>query len=101
MLSILGKAMRAGVTAACIASLGACQNMGQLGNVLGGVLVPQNQVSGTVQSVDTRMQQIWVQQPNGQSLGVSYSNQTQVVYQNQNYPVTSLEPGDQITVRLQ
>jgi hypothetical protein len=32
---------------------------------------------------------------------VSYDNQTRVVYQNQNYPVSSLEYGDRVTANLQ
>ena len=37
---------------------------------------------------------------NGQTVTVSYDNNTQVVYQNQNYPVTSLEYGDDVTARV-
>lgn len=87
-----------------LAFLGACSNAGGLGNVLGGVLgTPEssNQLIATVQRVDTRNQQITLQQSNGQTVVVAYDNQTQVVYQNQNYPVTSLEPGDQVTARIQ
>jgi hypothetical protein len=78
---------------------------GNLGNILGGVLgggaASGNQLSGTVRGVDTRYQQISIQTSNGQTVPVSYDNQTQVVYQNQNYPPTSLEYGDQITARIQ
>lgn len=78
---------------------------GNLGNILGGVLgggaAGGNQLSGTVRGVDTRYQQISIQTSNGQTVPVSYDNQTQVVYQNQNYPPTSLEYGDQITARVQ
>jgi hypothetical protein len=77
----------------------ACQ--GTLGNVLGSVLGNGNQeLSGTVQGVDTRSQQVFLQQSNGQTVGIGYDNRTQVVYNNQNYSVTSLERGDQVTVRL-
>lgn len=88
--------------------LGACSNAGTLGNVLGSVLGGQGQgqgqttqVSGTIQGVDTRNQQIGLQTSNGQSVGIGFDNQTRVVYQNQNYPVTSLERGDRVTMRLQ
>ena len=37
----------------------------------------------------------------GQRVLLSYDNQTAVVYQNQNYPVTALERGDQVTARVQ
>ena len=78
----------------------------QLGSVLGGMGgmggSPQaSQVSGYVEGVDTRSQQIGIQTSNGQRVLLSYDNQTAVVYQNQNYPVTALERGDQVTARVQ
>jgi hypothetical protein len=85
----------------------ACSSAGGLGNILGSVLGSgtgagqSNQVSGYVQGVDTRNRQIGIQQSNGQTLVVAYDNQTQVVYQNQSFPVTSLENGDQVTARIQ
>ena len=90
--------------AAALVAVGACAQAGSLGSVLGGVLgagAPTNSVSGTVQRVDTRNLQIIVQQSNGQQVAVGYDNQTQVTYQNQNYTVTSLDPGDQVTLRVQ
>jgi Cu/Ag efflux protein CusF len=95
---------RLGAAALAITSLGACAQNGGLGNVLGSVLGGQqqsNQVSGTVRGVDTRNGQIVLQQSNGQSVGLSYDNQTKIVYQNQNYNVSSLENGDQVTARIQ
>jgi hypothetical protein len=101
-MSIQG--LRKGAAAALmIASLGACAGS-QLGNILGGVgggAQQSGQLSGTIRGVDTRYQQISIQQSNGQTIPVSYDNQTQVVYQNQNYPPTSLENGDQVTARVQ
>src|SRR6266576_1186455 len=83
------------------AGIGACSSVGGLGNVLGSVLGGgSNQVSGTVQGVNTRYSQISIQQSNGQTVTVTYDNQTQVVYQNRQYPVTSLEYGDQVTARI-
>ncbi len=83
------------VTSACSSGLG-----GVLGSVLGGG-AQSNQISGTVQGVNTNRQQLTIQQSNGQSIAVSYDNQTRVVYQNQNYPVSSLEYGDRVTANLQ
>jgi len=86
---------------ASAAALGACSQVGNLGGVLGGVLAPQPMsVSATVRSVDTRAQQISMAQSNGQLVAVNYDNNTRVIYQNQNYPVTSLEYGDQVTARV-
>lgn len=90
-----------------LALLGACSSTGGLGNILGSVLGngtgggQANQLSGSVQGVDTRSQRIAIQQSNGQSVWVSYDNNTQVVYQNQNYSPTSLENGDQVTASIQ
>lgn len=103
-MTIMQRIQRGAAAVAIIASLGACAG-NSLGNVLGGVLggggAQSNQLSGTVRGVDTRYQQITIQQSNGQSVAVNYDNQTQVVYQNQNYPATALENGDQVTARIQ
>lgn len=94
---------RAAMAALIMTSAGACA--GNLGNVLGGVLGgggnQSSQLSGTIRGVDTRSQQISIQQSNGQTVPVSYDNQTQVVFQNQNYSPTSLENGDMVTARIQ
>jgi hypothetical protein len=91
-----------------LASVTACSSAGGIGNVLGSVLggiggggQSANQVSGYIQGVDTRNRQIGIQMSNGQTIAVAYDNQTQVLYQNQNYSVTSLENGDQVTARIQ
>jgi hypothetical protein len=93
---------RGAAGALMVVSLGACA--GNLGNVLGGVLgggAQSNQLSGTIRGVDTRSQQLAIQQSNGQTVPVYYDNQTQVVYQNQSYSPTSLENGDRVTARVQ
>jgi hypothetical protein len=85
----------------------ACGQTGGLGEILGGVLnAPAggqqgNQIAGTVQNVDTRSQLVYITQSNGQSVPFQYDNNTQVSYQNQNYPVTALERGDEVTIRYQ
>ncbi|MEP6992616.1 MAG: hypothetical protein ABJA80_16900 [bacterium] len=97
--------LRLGATTLAFASLGACAQTGGLGSVLGSVLgggqQQNNQVSGTVRGVDTRNAQLIIQQSNGQSIGVNYDAQTQVVYNNRSYSVGSLENGDQVTARIQ
>ena len=101
---------RRAAAAAMLAALAGCSsNTGGLGNILGSVLggaggqggQGANQVSGLVQGVDTRSQVIALQQQNGQSVNILYDNQTQVVYNNQSYSVTSLDRGDQVTARIQ
>jgi hypothetical protein len=99
------KVARRSATALTLAALTACSSTGGLGNILGSVLGggtgQGSQVTGAVLGVDTRSQQLSIQQSNGQAVNLAYDGQTQVVYQNQNYPVTSLERGDQVTARVQ
>ena len=96
---------RNGTAALALFALGACSSVGQLGDILGGVLgggqQANNQVAGTVRGVDTRNQQISLQQSNGQSVALGYDNNTRVVYQNRAYNVSSLESGDVVTARIQ
>jgi hypothetical protein len=99
------RVIRVTTTAAALAAaagLGACAS-NPLGNVLGGVLSPSTngtQVSATIQSVDTRSQVINLTQGNGQYVSAYYDGRTQVIYQNQVYPVSSLEYGDQVLAHL-
>ncbi len=100
-MKTIQRTARIGAAVLMFAGVGACSSVGGLGNVLGSVLGGgSNQVSGTVQGVNTRYSQISIQQSNGQTVTVTYDNQTQVVYQNRNYPVASLEYGDQVTARI-
>ncbi|MEX2109604.1 MAG: hypothetical protein WD802_03275 [Gemmatimonadaceae bacterium] len=93
---------RIGVAAMMLASTAACGNVGNvLGSVLGGGPQQSGQVSGAIQGVNQNTQQITIQQSNGQSIAVSFDNQTRVVYQNQNYPPTALEYGDRVTANVQ
>ena len=85
-------------------SLSACSGAGVgdvLGSVLGGGAAPANQVSGTVQGVDTRSQRLVLRQSNGQDVALAFDNRTQVIYQNQQYAVTNLDRGDVVTARIQ
>lgn len=103
-MSLLRHTSRLGATAFTLAFATACSSGlgGVLGSVLGGGGQGQsNQISGTVQGVNQNRQQITIRQSNGQAVAVSYDNQTRVVYQNQNYSVSSLEYGDRVTARLQ
>jgi hypothetical protein len=99
-MTSLGRLISGGVAISLFVTTVAC---GSLGNVLGGVLGSgqSNQVSGYVEAVNPRTQQLAIQTHNGQRVVLLYDNQTSVVYQNQNYPVTALERGDEVTVRVQ
>lgn len=96
---------RAAAAVSTLVVLAACSSNGGLGSVLGSVLggagQGANQVSGYVQGVNTRSQYIALQSSNGQAVNIQYDNQTRVVYNNQSFPVTSLDRGDQVTARIQ
>lgn len=83
-------------------------NLGQLGEILGGAMggaVGQQQGNGQVlaevQNVDTRQQVIQLRTQEGQTGNVMFDQNTVVVYQNQQHPVTALERGDVAYFQLQ
>jgi hypothetical protein len=100
------KALR-GFALAGLTVLGACSQLGQVGNVLGGVLGgggtgtgSANEVDGQIRYVDTNNQVIQVTTSSGQTGNVMFDNRTVVSYQNQQYSVTSLEQGDVVAMRV-
>src|SRR5258708_26021032 len=99
----MGTSFRAAGIGVAALVLSACAQAGGLGSSLGRGLGThnRNQVTGTVQRVDTRYQQINITQSNGQAVSINYDNQTRVVYRNQDYSVGSLEYGGQVTARVQ
>ena len=99
----LRSAARGGAAALALVLASACSQNSSLGDILGGVLGGGggSQVSGSIAGVNTRLQQVGIQQSNGQTVTLNYDNNTRVVYENQNYSVTSLEYGDQVTARVQ
>lgn len=101
-MKFVQRGARIGALIIMAGAFAACANTGGLGGVLGSVLGGgSQQISGTVRSIDTRGQLITIQESNGRNATLTFDNQTQVVYQNRNYPVTSLEYGDQVTARIQ
>jgi len=102
----LMRGLRGAVVLGAGLAITGCSQLGTLGNVLGGVMQPgagsgSAQVAGTVRYVDTQRQMLQVTTQNGQTGNVYFDNRTQVVYQQQNYPVTALEQGDEVTMQLQ
>ena len=71
--------------------------VGDLGNYgsLGSDLV------GEVEYVDTRAREIEIRTDSGATAVIRYDDQTQVIYQQRNYSVANLEPGDYIAARVQ
>jgi hypothetical protein len=83
-------------------------NLGALGDILGGAMggmggagQQQGQLVVEVQGVDTRQQVIAVRTQQGQQGNVIFDQNTVVVYQNQQYPVTALERGDVVAMQVQ
>jgi hypothetical protein len=97
----LKSAARGGAAALLLFAGAACSNNSNLGDILGGVLGGGNsEVRGQVNGINTRNQTISLTQSNGSSVTLNYDNNTRVVYQNQNYSVTNLENGDDVTARV-
>jgi hypothetical protein len=87
--------------AGCSGGLG---GLGDLGDILGGAVGGgggQTQIRAEVQSVNQNNQTISVVTADGQSGAVRYDQNTQVIYQQQQYPVTALERGDIVVMQLQ
>src|SRR5687768_8423452 len=93
--------------AVTVTLLAGCSNMGSIGNVLGSVLggmggqQQQLQIDAEVTQVDANGGRIYVRTQDGQTGAIRVDSQTQVVYNNQRYPVTSLERGDVVRIQLQ
>jgi len=103
-MTTMQRAGRTGAIALTFLAMSACSNAGSLGNILGSVLgggTGGNELAGRVQNVDTRNQQIGITQTNGQTVAIRFDNQTRVIYNSQNYPVTALESGDEVVARIQ
>jgi len=100
-MTVLERVTRSAFAGLAVIAMSACANS-QLGNVLGSVLGTggSTQLAGTIQGVNTQSQQVGITQSNGQTVGVGYDNQTVVLYQNQSYPVTALEMGDQVIASI-
>jgi hypothetical protein len=107
MKAITGPA-RAVTLAAMIGMTGCAQlgNLGALADILGAVgggagQQQQGQVTAEVQQVNAGQQAIQIRTREGQTGAVLYDQNTVVVYQQQQYPVTALEPGDVANFHLQ
>jgi hypothetical protein len=83
-------------------SLAGCGAGSSLNDVLGSVLAPPNsQVSGEVLAINTQNQQIQIRTGDGQTGYINYDSNTRVLYNNQQYNVTSLERGDVVSMNVQ
>jgi hypothetical protein len=78
--------------------------LGDLGEILTGGGTGQassGTVTAEIQEVRPSQQQIVVETRDGQQGAVLYDQNTQVVYEDQQYPVTALEHGDIVDMRVQ
>ncbi|HET7435387.1 MAG TPA: DUF5666 domain-containing protein [Thermoanaerobaculia bacterium] len=91
-----------------LASCGSSGGLGDLGNIILGSpsSTQSSDVKGTVNSVDTSGQRIYLDVGYVNNLRneqsnqvVYYTNNTQVMYNNQTYHVSDLERGDQVSIR--
>lgn len=85
-------------------TLTGCTGMGSLADILAagaGVYGGGNEVSGEIQSIDTRRQEIQLQSGWGGGERIRYDGRTQVIYQQRRYDVRDLERGDLVRVRLE
>jgi hypothetical protein len=86
-----------------------CAGAGALGDILGGAMGGggggggggTGQVTAQVQALDQRSQRIQIRTQDGRTGVVSYDQRTRLIYQQQEYPVTGLEAGDVINMRVQ
>jgi hypothetical protein len=91
-----------GVAAAMLAMTGCAGGLGVLGDILTAP-GPDGQaatVTVEVQEVREGTQEIIVRTEGGQQGPVRYDQNTQVIYQNQQYPVRALEWGDIVDMRI-
>ncbi len=94
--------------AATLVLFAGCSNLGSIGNVLGSVLggmggqrQQQQQMDAEIQQVDANSGRLYVRTQDGQNGTIRVDNNTMVVFNNQRYPVTSLERGDVVRIQLQ
>ncbi len=102
-------AARTATMAVAVAALSGCGgNLGALGDILGGMGggqqgqgQGQGQLVVEIQGVDERRQSIQVRTQDGRTGTVRYDQNTQVIYRQQQYPVTALERGDVAELQVQ
>lgn len=85
---------------------GAACTPGMMGEVLGDVVYPGgggvygSELRGEVRRVDTRSRVIEVRAHDGRGVTAYYDGRTRVEYRGRGYGVSSLERGDEVSVRL-
>lgn len=80
-----------------------CAELGQLGDMSGNIFgnIRKTEVVGEVRFVDARNREIEVRTDDRRTQSVRYDDRTRVVYRDREYPVSNLEPGDYVAMRVQ
>lgn len=91
---------RALASLAAAATLAGCSTLGDLGSILGGAPGTGSEVRAEIQEVDEWREEIAFETQDRRTGVVSFDERTRVVYQNREYPVTALERGDLVRMRL-
>ena len=81
-------------------ALTGCDELARVGD-LGNYGSFGSDLVGEVEYVDTGAREIEIHTDSGATSVIRYDDQTQVIYQQRNYSVANLEPGDYIAARVQ
>ncbi|HEX6308515.1 MAG TPA: hypothetical protein VFZ69_10030 [Longimicrobiales bacterium] len=98
MMNVWMTATRRLAAAAALTMTAACAPLGNLGGAVGGT---GDSLYGEIRSVDTRRGVIQVREQYGRDYTVRYDGRTRVVYGQRQYPVSALERGDQVQMRIE
>ena len=90
-----------GVLSLAILAVTGCNELGQLGGLGDYGVFGNNDVVGEIQYVDSRAREIEIRTDSGRTSVVRYDDRTQVIYQQRNYSVANLEPGDYVAAQVQ
>jgi len=89
-----------GILVLAAVALTGCDELARVGD-LGNYGSLGSDLVGAVEYVDTRAREIEIRTDSGATSVIRYDDQTQVIYQQRNYSVANLEPGDYIAARVQ
>jgi hypothetical protein len=89
-----------GILSVAVLAFTGCDELARVGG-LGDYGSLASDLIGEVEYVDTRAREIEIRTDSGGTAVVRYDDQTQVIYQQRNYSVANLEPGDYIAARVE
>jgi hypothetical protein len=81
--------------------LSGCPELSQIEGLGGYGSVGGGDVVGEIRDIDTRARQIKLRTDGGRNLDVRYDNRTRVTFQQRDYEISNLEPGDYVAMRAQ